>query len=302
MRWQLALISTAVLIFIINAAPFSVSSKGQHSRVIYGDDDRRDYYQIDDPNLLPVADATLAMFSNNRLETQGATTRLLTAPFGASKNLCASEPFYSQEMGAGCTGFLVAPDLVVTAGHCIPNDSACERNRWVFGFRIAQEGVNPRSVPTSEVYSCKEVVYSVKPPYGSGDPNAGEDFAIVRLDRAVSNHMPMNLRLQGEPRVGDGLIVLGHPASLPLKVAGGANIRAVNSQFFVANLDTYGGNSGSPVVNDQTLEVEGILVRGESDFVQQGNCFVSNRCPSDGCRGEDVTKIKQVLSHLPLIR
>ncbi|WP_420540401.1 S46 family peptidase (plasmid) [Paenibacillus polymyxa] len=33
--------------------------------------------------------------------------------------------------------------------------------------------------------------------------------------------------------------------------------------FFVANLDTYGGNSGSPVFNSDTHEVEGILVRGE---------------------------------------
>jgi hypothetical protein len=64
----------------------------------------------------------------------------------------------------------------------------------------------------------------------------------------------------------------------------------------VANLDTYGGNSGSPVFNHRTGEVEGILVRGENDYVYdpgQG-CQVSNRCASDVCRGEDVTYITNV--------
>jgi len=40
-------------------------------------------------------------------------------------------------------------------------------------------------------------------------------------------------------------------------------------------------------------EVEGILVRGENDYIydtKQG-CYKSNVCPMNGCRGEDVTKI-----------
>ena len=52
------------------------------------------------------------------------------------------------------------------------------------------------------------------------------------------------------------------------KVAGGAKVRSNNNGvYFVANLDTYGGNSGSAVFNLQTREVEGILVRGENDYV-----------------------------------
>ena len=62
----------------------------------------------------------------------------------------------------------------------------------------------------------------------------------------------------------------------------------------MANLDTYGGNSGSAVFNAKTGLVEGILVRGEQDYVQKGDCRVSNVCPADGCRGEDVTKILSV--------
>jgi hypothetical protein len=84
---------------------------------------------------------------------------------------------------------------------------------------------------------------------------------------------------------------------LPTKFADGAAVR--NNQpdaFFVANLDTYGGNSGSPVFNSDTHEVEGILVRGDADFVQHGNCQVSLVCPTTGCRGEDCTRIAEIIA------
>lgn len=73
--------------------------------------------------------------------------------------------------------------------------------------------------------------------------------------------------------------------------AGGAQVRNnTNDSYFVANLDIYGGNSGSSVLNAATGRVEGILVRGEADFVHNGGCYVSAVCPTTGCRGEDVTR------------
>ena len=96
--------------------------------------------------------------------------------------------------------------------------------------------------------------------------------------------------------------MIGHPSGLPTKFAGGAAVR--NNQqnaFFVANLDTYGGNSGSPVFNSNTHAVEGILVRGETDFVQQGNCNVSLVCPSTGCRGEDCTRTTEFEQFVPRV-
>jgi hypothetical protein len=87
---------------------------------------------------------------------------------------------------------------------------------------------------------------------------------------------------------------------LPLKVAGGAKVRSNSSPgYFVANLDTYGGNSGSAVFNAQTLKVEGVLVRGETDFNDSGSCTVSNRCSDSSCRGEDVTRIASVIPFIP---
>jgi hypothetical protein len=75
-----------------------------------------------------------------------------------------------------------------------------------------------------------------------------------------------------------------------VKIADGASVREVKGTHLVANLNTYGGNSGSAVINSETFEVEGILVRGETDFAWQGDCNVSLVCPTSGCRGEDCTR------------
>ena len=53
--------------------------------------------------------------------------------------------------------------------------------------------------------------------------------------------------------------------------------------YFVANTDTFGGNSGSGVFDLSTLQQVGILVRGETDYVASGSCNIVNHCPSDGC-------------------
>jgi hypothetical protein len=74
--------------------------------------------------------------------------------------------------------------------------------------------------------------------------------------------------------------------------------------FFEANLDTFGGNSGSVVFAEDTGIAEGILVRGEPDWVwDAGNqCYLINQCPDTGCPGwEDVQRIPRLpLNLVPL--
>lgn len=73
-------------------------------------------------------------------------------------------------------------------------------------------------------------------------------------------------------------------------------MRAIKGEFFVANLDSFGGNSGSAVFNVTTEEVEGILVRGEADYKKKpgSSCGTPFKCKDDACRGEDVTYIGNV--------
>src|SRR5205814_1482337 len=113
------------------------------------------------------------------------------------------------------------------------------------------------SVPAAEVYGCKELL-------GREQVGTGADWALIRLDRAVVGHQPLKINASGSIEKGTEIVVIGHPAGLPTKVAGNAAVRDASKEgFFVANLDTFGGNSGSAVFNAKTGQIEGILVRGE---------------------------------------
>jgi len=272
------------------AAPAAAQMR---TKVIYGDDGRIDLWQTTDARLLALADSTVALFEGSAVTLDGAVARLATQNYGERMNLCKEEPFFEQPMGAFCSGSLVAPDVIMTAGHCVTSAEACAGVKFVFGFAIKEKGAAPTSVPAGDVYGCKELI-------GREQVGDGADWALVRLDRKVAGRAPLKLNLGGAIAEKTPVLVIGHPAGLPVKIAGGANVRdASKPGFFVANLDTYGGNSGSAVFNAETGLVEGILVRGERDYVYNGSCRVSNRCPNDGCRGEDVTKIANVADKIP---
>ena len=266
-------------------------------KVIYGDDDRLDVYEVDDENLLRVWESTVALVSPNQLitdDTDGSVQLVGGVAFGTAYNLCDDEPFFDQPVPANCSGFLVGTDLVATAGHCI-GVGECGSVAFVFGFHMLDKDTAVLEFDASDVYYCHEVVASV-------DNEEGSDWAIVRLDREVVGREPLRLRRQGTVSSGQSLVVIGHPTGLPAKIAGNAQVLSNSSAaYFVTNLDAFGGNSGSAVFNADDFTVEGILVRGEEDFVEDGDCQRSNVCPEDGCGGEDATRTSEFASLVPAI-
>ncbi|MCO4795495.1 MAG: trypsin-like peptidase domain-containing protein, partial [Bacteriovoracaceae bacterium] len=248
-------------------------------KVIYGDDDRIDVPDSSSDLLKLLASSTAAMVEGSKL---GSDLTLPTETLGESFNLCPGEKFAEQINPAVCSGFLVRSDVLVTAGHCIQTQSDCNSYKWVFGF---YKGVSKLS--ENQVYSCKNILKTVVNSKSSGD---GADFAVIQLDRKVEGRRPLKFRSSGQASDGDPIVVIGHPSGLPTKIAGGANIRSGESAYFTANLDTFGGNSGSAVFNATTGEVEGILVRGALDYVTDvvdgRSCKRVNKCSNDGCDGE----------------
>ena len=266
-------------------------------RVIYGIDNRKDLYQVKSSKVQAIANAVVALVKTNDLthESDGSYT-LATEQYSDAYQLCGSEPFVSQPIGCFCSGFLVAPDVVVTAGHCVKNQADLGNIRFVFGFRMTDAERARTSFPANDVYAGASLI-------GRQLAQDGTDWAVVRLDRAVVERKPVKFRTNGKVGNTQNLFVIGHPCGLPQKYAPGARVRDNTPvPFFVANLDTYGGNSGSPVFNAKSGTVEGILVRGENDFVNNGTCYVSLVCPTTGCRGEDVTRATVWASKVPKIK
>lgn len=263
-------------------------------KVIYGADDRRDVYEVKDPAILEAWDSTVALVSVADVTDNGdGTFSLPSAPLSASLALCPSERFRDQPSPAFCSGFLVGPDLVATAGHCVPSLLDCNHTAMVFGFRMLDPDKPVLTFPRSQLYFCQGIV-------GTFTASEDEDWGIVRLDREVPDHKPLPIRRAGKIANSQPLLVIGHPLGLPAKIAGGAAVRDNSAaDFFLANLDTYGGNSGSAVFNANTLTVEGILIAGEEDFVQEGDCLRSKQCFDADCSGEAVTRPTQFVHLVP---
>ncbi len=273
---------------------------------IYGDDNRLDFFAAS-ADMQALSDSVVSFWKADSIDTLNpGGAKLKTTNFGDRMNLCPGEKFREQPIGAFCSGSLVGEDLVMTAGHCIKNDTDCKNTKLVFGYAVKKEGTEAvTTMPSSEVYGCAKIVKR----FLGGEPGSpnpapqtlGPDFALIQLDRKVSGHKPFAIARPSTLKAGDGVFVIGHPVGLPLKVAGGATVRDFSkSGYFVADLDTFGGNSGSPVFNARTKKIEGILVRGDTDFQDSpAGCTTMATYTQTGGRGEDVTKISALSSYIP---
>lgn len=271
----------------VNAQDMSVIPK-----VIYGDDDRVDVIDSSNPLYVKLALSTAAQIEKSKLTIRGGDAVLSFESLEEGMGVCPTEKFAAQNSIARCSGFLVGKDLLVTAGHCVRSQEECEAYSWVFDYREGE--VDDGKLPASSVYNCKKILRQAL------DPMSEADYALIQLDRKVKDRKPLRFRKSGSPNVGDKLVVIGHPSGLTTKIADGAEVVKNDAdQYVIANLDTYGGNSGSAVFNAETGSIEGILVRGARDYIydwQQG-CYVSNVCDSvggAGCEGEEVSRISKV--------
>lgn len=286
--------------FILSLFSISLSfySQATEDKVIYGLDERQDIFEVTDPLHLELAKSTAALVQSHYLQDLGnGKTQVDAFLLGQERDLCEGQAFADQPTLADCSGFLVAPNILVTAGHCIASKKECQGFRYVFDYAKTSADQKDFTLETKNVYRCKKIVKSIL------NRDTDLDFAVIELDRNVIDRAPLKFRRTGLIENDADLVVIGHPSGLPTKVAAGAKVREnSNKVYFSANLDTFGGNSGSAVFNAKTGEVEGILVRGEQDYEDNGMCAEVFQCDNDDCRGEDVTRITKVYILKDLIK
>ncbi|MEX1098956.1 MAG: trypsin-like peptidase domain-containing protein, partial [Bacteriovoracaceae bacterium] len=272
-------------------------AKATAPTVIYGEDDRLETFESD-AFMQELALPSAGMFKTSTGLKIGDYTILSPRTLEDRMGLCPVENFAKQTSAVVCSGFLVAPDLMATAGHCARTQEDCERVSWVFDYKIDEKtGRAPVMVSNKKIFNCKEVV-EAKLAFTKDGRRI--DYALLRLDRKVDNRTPLNYRSEGKIQLGTELTVIGHPSGLPQKVAGGAIAQKNSAEnYFQTNLDTFGGNSGSAVFDNATGEVEGILVRGAKDYERSAGGCVTVHKSSDQIKdftkyGESVTRITDI--------
>jgi len=252
--------------------------------VVYGEDDREDVYAFADQAWAAQANGfSAALMSLSSLDLSDPTDVGLPPGTLEDAGICPDERFADQMAAGFCSATLIAPDLILTAGHCI-SESDCADSAFVFDYSMTDEATL-QTITADDVYSCQEVLVNLV---------SDSDYAVVRLDREVAGRTPATVNVSGAALpAAQPLVVNGYPSGLPLKIDDGANVRdprAATLDYFVANLDTFGGNSGSGVFDNASKQLVGILVRGEQDYVNDpAGCARVNVCPNDGCSGEDST-------------
>src|SRR5690606_25746745 len=163
-------------------------TKKRTDEIIYGVDDRREPFEYADSERF--TESAVALIPVDRLREEPSGQLSFDAPtLGESAGLCPGERFEEQPSAAECSGTLVAPDLVLTAGHCLVS-VPCPQLRLVFDYRVDPDGGLVK-LTHDQVYQCGEVVVQ--------QFDAALDFAVVRLERPVLGRTPASLRVGDLP-------------------------------------------------------------------------------------------------------
>lgn len=229
-------------------------------RGVFGEDDRKEVKDAE--GIADFVRATAVMIpkssiSGNRVYGQTLRQRL-TRQFGVS-NFDSNIRFLDQPTVAHCTGFLIAPDILVTAGHCIERLEDAKNYVWVFDYTSEvnfNEYVGYVEIDPNDVYEVTDVLSAY-----FQNLSTYTDYSVLKLDRKTSR-APYRFRTSGKVTYQGGVSTIGSPTGLPLKYADNA-IVVDNSpeKWFKNNIDGFPGNSGGPVFNPNGF-IEGIHVRG----------------------------------------
>jgi hypothetical protein len=300
----LSLLSALPLEARVQAAPelpwniwddFETSTPQIVEKGIYGDDNRRLVTALDESesSLKEMSRSVLAQVPLWRVTSEDSTSYSInTKSLAAGMNFCADEKFSELPLVSSCSAFLIASDLLLTAGHCIKDKFDCQKNVWVLDYEdsLGFSEKNPDvKIQKDNVVKCDKLI--------SIQENSKLDYALIKLDRKITDRKPLSIRKFGKVSTDANLEVIGHPMGLPKIIANEARIRNNSLPFsFVTTADTFSGNSGSPVINSESHQVEGILVRGDSDFQMDIDlgCNRASHCLETECKGETAIRTTEL--------
>jgi V8-like Glu-specific endopeptidase len=257
----------------------------------YGMDNRKDLYEIVNFEISKYARATCCLVDNSYIEAYDNFNYKINC---RSTGYCSDVRFHDQKRLAECSAFAIAPDIILTAGHCITEEK-------ISRFSILYEFNLPEKVEESDSIVKSDNVYKIIKLLERGKLSNGLDYAILNIDRPVSDDRILKIRRTGKISDNSKLYVAGYPDGLPLKISNDGNIRKNdNDIIFITDLDTFQGNSGSPVFNEITHVVEGILTKGDTDFFydDKNRCQRLFKCSEKECSGETVVRITELLPYI----
>jgi hypothetical protein len=243
----------------------SINLKLGEDMGIWYSDSRMDWHEIEDDQVKKNANCVAVICREDKLIEGKEFSILKVKNFGKTFNLCEFEPFYDQPISTGglMGGALVREDIIATAAHALEMKKI-EELRFVFGYKMLNPSRPVKRISNKDIYRGVNIIHKVLNP---SDYRA--DWALVKLDRKVEGQR-VAVMSKSDISCDQSVYMIGYPMGLPLKYVHGAKVREIDNAYFDTDLDTYMGNSGSPVFNSDTHEMIGLVVRGNPRDLRWG--------------------------------
>ena len=162
--------------------------------VIYDEDNRKDFNEISEEKAFDGKRSVLAIIYNENLNTlKNGEVHIDGKTLGSERQLCANEAFAKQLAVADCSAFLIAPNIAVTAGHCMNTVADCKKKKFVQNYAVtpSQDMQGAFFVYTENTATCTEIIAREK------NPATGLDYAVLKLDRELESNHYFKMRTEG---------------------------------------------------------------------------------------------------------
>ena len=178
-----------------------------------------------------------------------------------------------------CTGFLIGPSYLMTNNHCIPDQKTAQYLKTIFGYESQHTLFNKRKIHS---FKCNKLVAT----------NTELDFSILKCLHEPGALFGWTSLEEEKPQEGQTLYVIHqncdyfnykncHPTKKksPGRVLDSFDEYGplINSDSFLLDADILQGSSGSPVFNQKTGKVMGILnvEYRPADYKNDGRGFMN---------------------------
>lgn len=185
------------------------------------------------------------------------------------------------------SGTLIGPKHILTAKHVLASEKGTDGELVTYGVDDVY------FILGFEYYAYNRVDHSFQPwqicegvSIVDGEAGAREDWAVVELKESVLKNSDKQwyfprLDLEKELTEGEELYMIGHPLGLPKKLTYGGKVvnPKATHKLFSTDLDSFAGNSGSPVFRVSNNKMVGILKGGFQNFWKYGDTLYLKTYP-----------------------